>query len=263
MTQSSNEIREAVQGHYAQIARSAGEIGGDPDSCCSEADCGCGPVCLYDVTMLEELPVDIANLSLGCGDPLTIAQLQPGEVVLDLGSGAGMDCFLAASRVGERGRVIGVDMTPEMLDKANANKARLGVQNVEFRRGQIEALPVADRSVDVVISNCVINLSPDKPAVFAEAFRVLRPGGRISISDIVTRGDFSADLRAQLALWAECVTGAIDADEYVAIARHAGFVDVEVVGKVDVSPEPRGEGVPEVYSARIVGYKPSGDEASE
>ena len=263
MNQSLDEIREAVRSRYAQIASPAAEVGGDQASCCGDADCGCGPVGLYDVTMLEELPVDIANLSLGCGDPLTIAQLQPGEVVLDLGSGAGMDCFLAANRVGELGHVIGVDMTPEMLDKANANKARLGVENVEFRHGQIEALPVSDQSVDVVISNCVINLSPDKSAVFAEVFRVLKPGGRISISDIVTRGDFSADLRAQLSLWAECVTGAIDADEYLNIAKGAGFVNVEVVEKVQVSPGLRPAGVPEVFSARIVGRKPMDDGTSE
>jgi arsenite methyltransferase len=263
MAQSSNEIREAVRNHYARIVSSAAEASAGQESCCGGADCGCGPITLYDDTMRDELPVDIANLSLGCGDPLTIAQLQPGEAVLDLGSGAGMDCFLAASRVGERGRVIGVDMTPEMLDKANANKARLGVENVEFRHGQIEALPVDDQSVDVVISNCVINLSPDKPAVFTEVFRVLKPGGRISISDIVTRGSFSPELRARLSLWAECVTGAIDAGEYIAIARDAGFVNVEVLEKVDVSPEPRGEGVPEIFSARIVGRKPTEDGVSE
>jgi arsenite methyltransferase len=261
MTQSSDEIREAVRDHYAQIARSADAVEGVPESCCGEADCGCGPVTLYDSAVIGELPVDITNLSLGCGDPLTIAQLQPGEVVLDLGSGAGMDCFLAANRVGEQGHVIGVDMTPEMLNKANANKARLGLENVEFRQGQIEALPVDDQSVDVVISNCVINLSPDKSAVFKEVFRVLKPGGRISISDIVTRGEFSPDHRAQLALWAECVTGAIDADEYIALVRDAGFVDVEVVEKVQASPELRPEGVPEVFSARIVGSKPSGGKA--
>ncbi len=263
MTQSSDEIHEAVRDHYAQIARSADAVEGELESCCGEADCGCGPITLYDSAMLGELPVDITTLSLGCGDPLTIAQLQPGEVVLDLGSGAGMDCFLAANRVGEQGYVIGVDMTHEMLDKANANKARLGLENVEFRQGQIEALPVADQSVDVVISNCVINLSPDKSAVFKEVFRVLKPGGRISISDIVTRGDFSPDHRAQLALWAECVTGAIDADEYLALVREAGFVNVEVVEKVQASPELRPEGVPEVFSARIVGSKPSTEKALE
>jgi arsenite methyltransferase len=263
MTQSSDKIHEAVRDHYAQIARSADVVEGGLESCCSEADCGCGPVTLYDSAILGELPVDITNLSLGCGDPLTIARLQPGEVVLDLGSGAGMDCFLAANRVGGQGYVIGVDMTHEMLDKANANKARLGLENVEFRQGQIEALPVADQSVDVVISNCVINLSPDKSAVFKEVFRVLKPGGRISISDIVTRGDFSPDHRAQLALWAECVTGAIDADEYLALVQEAGFVNVEVVEKVQASPEPRPEGVPEVFSARIVGSKPSAEKASE
>jgi arsenite methyltransferase len=177
--------------------------------------------------------------------------------VLDLGSGGGIDCFLAARRVGESGYVIGVDMTPDMLAKANANKAKMGVLNVEFRQGQIEALPVADDSVDVIMSNCVINLSPDKPAVFREAFRVLKPGGRLAISDLVTEGDFSPELRAQVDKWAQCITGAIDAAEYIGMMLDAGFTDVQVVDKSDaegiITVQP---GMPRVYSARITARKP-------
>jgi arsenite methyltransferase len=151
--------------------------------------------------------------------------------VLNLGSGGGIDCFLAARQVGESGYVIGVDMTPEMLMKANANKVKMGVNNVKFRRGQIEALPVQDNSIDVIMSNCVINLSPDKQAVFKEAVRVLKPGGRISVSDIVTEGEFSAELRADAAKWAEYVTGVIDADIYTGMMREAGLTDIQVVDK--------------------------------
>ncbi|MCB0252081.1 MAG: methyltransferase domain-containing protein, partial [Anaerolineae bacterium] len=171
----------------------------------------------YDADLLDGLPADVTGLSLGCGDPVTIAGLAPGERVLDLGSGGGIDCFLAARQVGPTGHVIGVDMTPAMLATANANKERMGVANVEFRQGQIEALPVDNAAVDVVMSNCVINLAPDKLAVFREAYRVLRPGGRIAVSDIVTEGEFSDELRADLARWAECVTGATNAATYTAL----------------------------------------------
>lgn len=187
---------------------------------------------------------------------MTMAALKPGEVVLDLGSGGGIDCFLAAKRVGYLGKVIGVDMTPEMIAKANANKAKMGVRNVEFRRGQIEALPIEDSSIDVIMSNCVINLSPDKQAVFREAFRVLRTDGRLAISDIVTEGEFSPELRAQADKWAECVTGAIDADRYAQIMRTAGFVDVQIVDKVTAdSLIERQPGMPRLFSARITARK--------
>jgi arsenite methyltransferase len=160
--------------------------------------------------------------------------------------------------VGENGHVIGVDMTPDMLAKANANKAKMGVTNVEFRKGHIEALPVDDNTVDVIMSNCVINLSPDKRAVFSEAFRVLKPGGRVSISDIVTEGDFSPELRAEMSKWAECVTGAIDANAYTGIIREVGFVDIQVVDKVDTDEiVERQPGMPRIYSARITAYKPA------
>ena len=188
---------------------------------------------------------------------MSIASLKAGETVLDLGSGGGIDCFLAAKQVGDTGYVIGVDMTPEMLMKANENKIKMGVNNVEFRRGQIEALPVQDNSIDIIMSNCVINLSPDKPAVFSEAIRALKPGGRVSISDIVTEGDFSAELRADAAKWAECVTGAIDAEIYTGMMREAGFTDIQIVDKTNADGIiERQPGMPRIYSARITAYKP-------
>ena len=211
---------------------------------------------MYDNALLVGLPAEVTSISLGCGDPVTIAGLHAGETVLDLGSGGGIDCFLAARQVGENGYVIGVDMTPAMLEKANANKLKMSVQNVEFRRGQIEALPVQDNTVDVIMSNCVINLSPDKQSVFREAFRVLKPGGRIAVSDIVTDGDFSAELRADTAQWAECVTGAIDVAVYTGMMREAGFSNIQVVDKssaegiIDVKA-----GMPRVYSARVTAEK--------
>lgn len=245
------EVHSAVQAHYGAIATSGG-------SCCGSGDDGCGaPVQLYDTALVADLPVEVTGLSLGCGDPVTIASLQPGEQVLDLGSGGGIDCFLAAKQVGETGYVIGVDMTPAMLRRANENKQRLGAHNVEFRRGQIEALPVVANSIDVVMSNCVINLSPDKRAVFAEVFRVLKPGGRVAVSDIVTEGEFDDALRANLDQWSACVTGAIDVRDYTGLMREAGFSEIAVVDKAGaegfVEPTP---GMPRVFSARVTARKP-------
>lgn len=254
MTKSGTRIHEAVRQRYGAVADQAQST----EACCANTCSCCADTTpqLYPADLMAQLPVDVSGLSLGCGDPVTIAALQAGETVLDLGSGPGLDCFLAARQVGPAGRIIGVDMTPEMLAIANAKKARLGATNVEFRQGQIEALPLEDGSVDVVISNCVINLSPDKPGVFSEVFRVLRPGGRVSISDIVTEGEFSADLRADLRRWAACVSGAIDADVYARMLRQAGFVDVQIVDKVGaegiIQREP---GMPRMFSARIVGRK--------
>jgi ubiquinone/menaquinone biosynthesis C-methylase UbiE len=172
-----------------------------------------------------------ANLGLGCGNPQAIAALKPGETVLDLGSGAGFDCFLAARQVGESGRVIGVDMTPEMISRARANAERGGHRNVEFRLGEIENLPLADASVDVVISNCVVNLSPDKPRVFAEAWRVLKPGGRLAISDVVATAALPEHVRRDLDLYAGCVAGAAPIGEIEAILRAAGFTQVRIAPK--------------------------------
>jgi SAM-dependent methyltransferase len=246
-----NQIHDVVRERYGSIARAEGT------SCCGD-DCGCTSRSLYDVNLIDGLPVDVTNLSLGCGDPVSIASLKPGETVLDLGSGGGIDCFLAARQVGESGYVIGVDMTDDMLARANASKARMGVTNVEFRKGQIEALPVDANSVDIIMSNCVINLSPDKTAVFGEAYRVLKPGGRVSISDIVTEGEFSEALRADMAKWAECVTGAIDVGAYIAHMQAVGFVDIAVVSKEDATPVVGQQpGMPQVYSARITATKPA------
>jgi arsenite methyltransferase len=257
-----HDIHEAVQERYGAIVHTLDVVQPQATSCCGSSDitaeesCGCNSK-LYDEKMLEGLPVDVVNLSLGCGDPVTIAGLQPGETVLDLGSGGGIDCFLAARQVGESGYVIGVDMTPQMLAKANANKVKMGMENVEFRKGYIEDLPVKDSTIDVVMSNCVINLSPDKAAVFADVFRVLKPGGRVSISDIVTEGEFSPELRANMDSWAECVSGAIDADRYTGLMREAGFVNVEVVDKVGAEEIiERKAGMPRIYSARITACKP-------
>ncbi len=246
------EVHSAVQEHYGAIAASGG-------SCCgSDGDCCGAPVQLYDVALVSGLPVEVTGLSLGCGDPVTIAGLQPGEQVLDLGSGGGIDCFLAARQVGETGYVIGVDMTPAMLQRAHENKQRLGAHNVEFRRGQIEALPVVANSIDVVMSNCVINLSPDKPAVFAEVFRVLKPGGRVAVSDIVTEGEFDQAQRANLDEWSACVTGAIDVRDYTGLMREAGFTDIAVVDRASADElVERKPGMPRVFSARVTARKPA------
>lgn len=248
-------IHNAVMQRYGEIARRAG-------SCCSVEstltgdDCECSAD-LYDATTLEGLTSDVTQLSLGCGDPVAIAGLQPGEIVLDLGSGGGIDCFLAAQRVGPEGYVIGVDMTKDMIKRANANRIKMGVTHVEFRHGQIEALPVEDASVDVILSNCVINLSPDKAAVFREAFRVLKPGGRVSVSDIVTEGQFSPALQQDMERWAACVVGAIELDEYLALLEQTGFAAVKVPSKVSADEMiERQSGMPALYSARITARKP-------
>lgn len=248
-------VHEAVRDHYGRIAET--EFAGEASSCCSGDDC-CGGDQLYEVD-LAELPGDVSSSSLGCGDPITLAELQPGQTVLDLGSGAGMDCFLAARRVAPEGRVIGVDMTPPMIARAERNRDKLGLHNVEFRHGYIEDLPLEDDSVDVVISNCVINLSPDKEAVFREAFRVLRPGGRVAVSDMVTQGRFSDEARADAESWAACISGAEDVADYVAAIRAAGFTNisvrdkaapqVELVDSISLNSNPR------LFSARVTATK--------
>jgi arsenite methyltransferase len=224
------DIRTAVRQHYGEAAASF-----QPQATSS---CGCGgsktqtldasAAKLYPASELEVLPDDVTGLSMGCGDPITLASLQPGQTVLDLGSGGGIDCFMAAKKVGESGHVIGVDMTAEMLEKARANQAKLGFKNVEFRLGEIEHLPVADRTVDVIISNCVVNLSPDKPQVFREAFRVLKPGGKLALSDIVTDGKLPQEIMDSLTAWAGCVAGALDVKEYIADLEAAGFTNIEL-----------------------------------
>lgn len=217
-------IHETVREGYSRVA---------------EQGCGCGCRCGTDPGEIsakigyttEEMGAvpEGANLGLGCGNPVALAGLSPGETVLDLGSGAGFDAFLAARAVGESGHVIGVDMTPAMLERARENARSGGYANVEFRLGEIEHLPVADGSVDVVISNCVINLSPDKGQVFLEAFRVLRPGGRLLISDMVMVGELPERVRKSAAAYVGCIAGAVSRDRYLALIRRAGFSGVEVV----------------------------------
>ena len=220
-----DDIRALVRDHYGAVARSRGATG-----CCgpTATACGTGAAALgYSADDEAAVPAD-ANLGLGCGNPTALASLAPGEIVLDLGAGGGFDCFLAARQVGPTGRVIGVDMTPDMVTLARANARKLAVANVEFRLGEIEHLPVADASVDVILSNCVVNLAPDKAAVFAEAFRVLRPGGRLAISDVVTIGEVPAEVRAEAVALTACVSGAAPIEEVRATLARLGFVDVAV-----------------------------------
>ena len=227
---SKDKIRKAVRESYGAIARSddAGCGTGGP-SCCSTktpadgVSIGLG----YSDSDVTAVP-DGANLGLGCGNPQAIADLRPGETVLDLGSGAGFDCFLAARTVGEYGRVIGVDMTPEMVDKARKNMVKAGVDNVEFRLGEIEQIPVADESVDVIISNCVINLSPEKARVFREAFRVLTPGGRLAVSDIVATSELPDAIKGDLDLHTGCMAGAEPITRLESLLTDAGFRDVRI-----------------------------------
>ena len=227
-------IRAAVRESYTQIALT------DAGGCCgpSGSTC-CGPAAPaqvgslrlgYSARALVSVPAG-ADLGLGCGNPRALASLQPGETVLDLGSGAGFDAFLAAPAVGPHGRVIGVDMTPAMVSKARDNAETGGYTNVDFRLGEIENLPVADATVDVIISNCVINLSPDKPAVFAEAFRVLRPGGRLAISDVVASADLPDEIRHDLALYSGCVAGATPVSHLEEMIAAAGFDDIRIAPK--------------------------------
>jgi len=216
------DVRSVVRKRYGAIAEKAQQ--GIQADCCPPAS----PSKLYEDPDVVDLPSDVTDISLGCGDPVTLASLQPGQTVLDLGSGGGIDCFLAARKVGPTGRVIGVDMTAGMIEKARANREKVGAVNVEFRLGEIEHLPVADASVDVIISNCVINLSPDKPQVFREAFRVMRPGGKLAVSDIVTDGPLPEVIKSNLDAWAGCVAGAMDIRDYTRAIEEAGFVDVEV-----------------------------------
>jgi arsenite methyltransferase len=212
---------------------------------------------LYPASLLTSLPNEVANFSLGCGNPITVAALKPGETVLDLGSGGGLDCFLSARQVGESGRVIGVDMTPEMLERARLAATRLAIQNVEFRQGYLEKLPVDSDTVDVVISNCVINLSPDKPQVFREVFRVLKPGGRVAVSDTVTDGPIPEDMRKDMDAWGECIAGALDVVEYTRGLTAAGFLDVKVQPKDDANDLNESEGLKgKIFSATITARKP-------
>ncbi len=271
------EIKKVVRAGYAEVARRG-------SSCCATSSPCCGTdKAAQDISKkigyteedLGSVP-EGANLGLGCGNPIALASLKEGEVVLDLGSGAGFDCFLAANRVGSEGKVIGVDMTPEMLESARENARKGGYENVEFRLGEIENLPVGDNSVDVVISNCVINLVPDKNRVFRETFRVLKPGGRIMISDMVLLKELPDAVKNSVEAYIGCLSGAVMKDEYIGGIRAAGFQEVEVfdeasssldcmandptaqaiIGDLDLSPEKVKEAAGSVASVKVSGVKP-------
>ncbi len=230
------DLHAAVRGKYGTIAKSVGAAAcgtsipgapGAPGACCGgSAD----PITadLYSQAQTDLLPPDAVAASLGCGNPTALLALEPGQTVLDLGSGGGIDVLLSARRVGPRGKVYGLDMTDEMLALARANQAKAGATNVEFLKGTIEAIPLPDQSVDVVISNCVINLSPDKDAVLREAFRVLKPGGRFAVSDVIVRGEVPASVRRNMELWVGCIAGALEEGDYRTKLQAAGFEDVEI-----------------------------------
>ena len=229
---SEKKIKGIVQERYSQIAK-------QNTSCCDQAEPCCGPSNMsehigkaigYSEQELRSVPEN-ANLGLGCGNPVALATLREGETVLDLGAGAGFDCFLAAKRVGKKGKVIGVDMTPEMLEKAKANAKRGQYENVEFKLAEIENLPVEAESVDVIISNCVINLSPDKKKVFQEAFRVLKPGGRFMISDLVLLKDLPESVKKSVQAYTGCIAGALRREEYIKLIEEAGFGHIDIQGE--------------------------------
>jgi len=272
------KIKKVVREGYAKIAKQS-------SSCCAPVNSCCGSTDLvqdisksigYTEEELKAVP-EGANLGLGCGNPVALASLREGETVLDLGSGAGFDCFLAAGKVGENGRVIGVDMTPEMIEKARENASKGNYGNVEFRLGEIENLPVADNSVDIVISNCVINLAPDKRRVFAEAFRVLKPGGRLMISDMVLLKELPDFIKKSIEAYIGCLSGAIMRDEYIGTIKAAGFQEVSIIDEtsfpiegiandptakaiiesLEIPPEKMKEVAGSVISIKVNGVKPS------
>ncbi len=263
MTESPTSIHEAVRKHYAERIKNNA-------SCCGPSNCCSTESKLYPVDLLATLPSGVSNTSYGCGDPITLAALKPGETVLDLGSGAGLDCLLAAQKVGPKGSVIGVDMTSEMIERARANAKRVSASNVEFRQGYLEDLPVESNTVNVIISNCVINLSPDKVKVFTEAYRVLAPGGKLAVSDIVTDGPLPEPVKQSLSAWAGCIAGAVEAKDYIAMMESVGFTNISVNPvffdketvdaalsdmKLDVDQYPREDVYKAVYSAKITAFK--------
>ncbi|MHB9129855.1 MAG: arsenite methyltransferase [Armatimonadota bacterium] len=224
-------VRQSVRQNYAEVAKRRGAGG-----CCTKSSSCCSPTNSaketsarigYSAEELDNVP-DGANMGLGCGNPQAIAALKPGETLVDLGSGGGFDCFLAAQRVGPSGKVIGVDMTPEMLATARNNAREGGYTNVEFRLGEIEALPVADASADVIISNCVINLSPEKPRVYREAYRVLKPGGRLAISDVVATAEMPESMLSDIALLSGCISGAATIEDITRMLQDAGFAQIDI-----------------------------------
>lgn len=227
---SSTDIKEVVKEKYGQAALRVASGG---SSCCgatASSGLGCDPITtnLYDAAQAGQIPEEALLASLGCGNPTALAKLNAGEVVLDLGSGGGIDVLLSAKRVGPTGKAYGLDMTDEMLALANENKRKAGVENVEFLKGEIEQIPLPDNSVDVIISNCVINLSADKDRVLREAFRVLKPGGRFAVSDVVTHGEMLPEIRQSVLLWVGCIAGALQENEYRAKLASAGFETIEI-----------------------------------
>jgi arsenite methyltransferase len=226
-----DNIKEIVKKKYGEAAL---RVGAGGSSCCggapSSASGCCDPISsnLYDAWQTGQVPEEVLLASLGCGNPTALAKLNPGETVLDLGSGGGIDVLLSARRVGPAGKVYGLDMTDEMLALANENKGKSGLENVEFLKGEIERIPLPGNSVDVIVSNCVINLSTDKDRVFTEAFRVLKPGGRLAVSDVVTKGDMPPEICQSVLAWVGCIAGALELDEYRAKLAAAGFVQVEL-----------------------------------
>jgi arsenite methyltransferase len=272
------KIKKFVKDGYAKIAKKG-------SSCCEPAVSCCGDTDLashisqkigYSDEELKSIP-DGANLGLGCGNPIALASLKEGETVLDLGAGGGFDCFLAANQVGDTGKVIGIDMTPEMVEKARENAKKGNYSNVEFKLGEIENLPVTDNSVDIIISNCVINLSPDKPKVFEEAFRVLKPEGRLMVSDIVLLKELPEFVKESIDAYVSCVSGALLKEDYIAAIKNAGFQDVEIIDEtsfpadflnldplveqvktyINVSTEEIKEISSSVVSLKIAGIKPT------
>jgi len=232
------EVRKVVRDGYAQVAKSG-------SSCCAPQNPCCGTTNVaadiskkigYTDEDIQSVP-EGANLGLGCGNPVALASLKEGEVILDLGSGAGFDCFLAANSVGKTGKVIGIDMTPEMVEKARENAHKGGYENVEFRLGEIENLPVADNHADAIISNCVINISPDKERVFQEAFRVLKPGGRLMVSDMVLVSELPDSIKSSVAAYVGCLAGAIMQDEYVEAIKAAGFKQVRIIDETSLATD--------------------------
>ena len=251
------KIKEYVKKRYGEIAKK--ECSSCSSSCCSSSSCGTPSQYVawrigYSPDDIESVPDD-SVLGLGCGNPVALASLKEGETVLDLGSGGGIDVFLAAKKVGSSGKVIGVDMTEEMVARAKASALKHGYKNVEFRLGEIENLPVEDETVDVIISNCVINLAPDKLKVFQEAYRVLKPSGRLMVSDLVTEGKLPEEIRKSYAAWAGCIAGALEKREYLETIKRAGFKNVKVASEkaytIDVSQELKGK----ITSVQVEAYK--------
>lgn len=272
-------IKKIVREGYAEVAKQGTSCCGPSSSCGGSADTA-GNISKsigYTDEELHSVP-EGANLGLGCGNPVALASLREGEIVLDLGSGAGLDCFLAANHVGKTGRVIGVDMTPEMIDKARKNAQKGTYDNVEFRLGEMEHLPVADNTVDVVISNCVINLSPDKESVFLEALRVLKPGGRLMVSDIVLSKELPDGIKSSVEAYVGCLSGALLKDDYIGVIQAAGFQDIRMIEESSFSidwmaNDPTAKGIMEnlhisleqarqmmqsVMSAKVYAMKPNG-----